>query len=322
MLAVSTSVRSKRKTFMGFEFFRRGRGLSILVALSAALLVAALLMDRGQTQTISLAAAIMVGLFYSLMSISSRKRSEGLMRQALRHNAGLEKAVSQLLNAFQEQKYLSDRQRLNELDESFSTDFERQRDGQRSIYAPSTIPSSRIVGRPTAQNAGRAAAAQDMEGESGEVLQALMRAPADAWVRRVALIGSKTLEKELSAVCEVERIRAPHLLGNPKEEHSFIVIDEGALDEGLWSGLLSTRKTTEFIALLEHIESAKKMGAVVVVLATELANHFSNELRSHATVVLGRNVSSWHWQDDIDAPVIETLNGKFSGGHCSDGRPI
>lgn len=307
---------------MGFDFFRRGRGLSILVALSAALLVAALLMDRGQTQTILLIIAILVGLFFSLMSISSRKQSEGLMRQALRHNARVDKAVSQLLNALEEQKYLFDRQGLRELDESLSTEFGGQRDGQRSIFAPSTIPSSRIVGRPTAQNAGRAAAAQDMEGESGEVLQALMCAPADAWVRKVALIGSKSLEKQLSTVCEVERIRAPHLLGNPKEEHSFIVIDEEAFDEGLWSGLLSTQKTTDFVALMEHIESAKKWGTVVVILETDLSNHFSNELRSHATVVLGKNVSSWRWQDDIYAPIIETLNGKLFGDHCDEGRPI
>lgn len=307
---------------MGFDFFRRGRGLSILAALSAALLVAALLMDRGQTQTILFAAAILVGLFYSLMSISSRKQSEGLTRQALRTNVRVEKAVSQLLSALQEQKYLSDRQGLRELDESFPNEFEGHRDGQRSIYAPSTIPSSRIVGRPTAQNAGRAAAAQDMEGESGEVLQAIMRAPADAWVRKIALIGSKTLEKQLSTVCEVERIKAPHLLGNPKEEHSFIVIDEEAFEDGLWSGLLSTQKTTEFIAILEHIESAKKMGTVVVVLATDLSNHFSHELRSHATVVLGKKVSSWHWEEDIYAPVIETLNKRLSDGHCNGRRPI
>ena len=295
---------------MGFDFFRRGRGLTILVALSAALLVGAILMDRGQAQRILLIGSVLSVLVYSLMSISARKQSEGLIRQALRQTAGMEKVVSQLHKAAQEQEHLSERQALRELEMSFSDELEAQRGGHRSIYAPSTVPSSRIVGRPTAQNAGRAAAAQDMEDESGEVLQALMRAPTEAWVRSVALIGSKTLEKQLSTVSKVERIAAPHLLGDPKEETSFIVIDEETFDEGLWSGLLSTQKTTDFIALLEHIEVAKKRGTVVVVLASDLSNHFSNELRSHATVVLGKNVSSWHWEDDIYAPVVESLKRK------------
>ena len=309
---------------MGLDFFRRGRGLTLLAAGVGVLLIAATVVGEDLTIRVLLVGAALLGVFFAAMSISARKHAEGLIKESLRRSARLQKQLKSLSDAAQEQNRLAERQPLNTLTAGFINREESQGQQLHSVFAPATVPASRIIARPTAHIAGRIAAEQEMNEDSGGVLHTLMDAPSDAWVRKVEIIGSPRVEECMHEVAEVSRIRAPHLLGKPDPDASYLIVDENQLERGLWSGLLSTQKTTAFFGLLEHIAKAKENGAVVVVQASDTSNHFTDELRNQATVVVRGDSATWDWEPDIHAPVIqallqiETLLRKEAGPNLTD----
>ncbi|MTD90652.1 hypothetical protein HMPREF3056_07235 [Corynebacterium sp. HMSC056F09] len=292
---------------MGLDFFRRGRGLTLLAAGTGVLLIAAIVVGEGLASRVLLVGAALLGVFFAAMSISARKHAEGLIKESLRRSVRLQKQLKSLSDAAQEQNRLAERQPLNTLTAGFTDKEENQGRHPHSVFAPATIPASRIIARPTAHTAGRIAADQEMNEDSADVLHTLMNAPSDAWTRKVEIIGSPCVEECLREVAEVSRIRAPHLLGKPDPDASHLIVDENQLERGLWSGLLSTQKTIAFLDLLEHVAKAKENGAVVVVQASDTSNHFTDELRSQATVVVRGDSAAWDWEGDIHSPVIQAL---------------
>ena len=292
---------------MGLDFFRRGRGLTFLATGSGMLLIVAIVVGGGLACRVLLVGAALLGVFFTAMSISARKHAEGLIKDSLRRSARLESQVKGLFDAAQEQNRLAERQPLSTLTAGFTEKEGSQGRHPHSVFAPATIPASRIIARPTAHTAGRIAADQEMNEDSSDVLHTLMNAPSDAWTRKVETIGSLRVEECLREVAQVSRIRAPHLLGKPDPDASYLIVDENQLERGLWSGLLSTQKTIAFFSLLEHIAKAKENGAVVVVQASDTSNHFTDELRSQATVVVRGDSATWDWEGDIHAPVIQAL---------------
>lgn len=292
---------------MGLDFFRRGRGLTLLAAASGVLLIAGIVVGGGNASRALLVGAALLGVFFAAMSISAQKHAEGLIKDSLRRSARLESQVKSLVDAAQEQNRLAERQALNTLTVGITEKEKSQGRQLHSVFAPATIPASHIVARPAAHTAGRIAADQEMNEDSSDVLHALMNASTDAWTRKVELIGSASVEGDLREIAEVTRIRAPHLLGKPASDASHLIVDENQLERGLWSGLLSTQKTAAFFSLLEHIAKAKENGMIIVVLASDTSNHFTDELRSQATVVVRGDSATWDWESDIHTPVIQAL---------------
>lgn len=306
---------------MSFDYFRRGRGLIIFAGLATVLLIGAILVNSSTTSRTLLACAVFVGFIFAVMSISARKRSEGLTKEALRRNSRLEKQLQEISTATQEQKRRAEREPLSSLTANFSERTSEERRSEQSLFAPATIPASHIVGRPDSHTAGRVAAEQTMDGDSADVLHALMNANSEVWIRRIELIGSQRCAASLKDLAKVERISAPHLVGNPSRDASYLIIEEKQFERGLWAGLLSTQKTTSFLRLLEHIVKAEENGTVVIVCPSETSNHFSDELRQRATVVLSKNSATWGWDDDIHAPVFRALiHGETELSGTEEGR--
>ena len=292
---------------MSLDYFRRGRGLIILAGLAASLLVGAIVLNSDAIRRAFLAFAVVVGFVFAVMSVSARKKSEGLTKEALRRNSLLEQQLQEISASVQEQNRLVEREALSMLEVDQSDGDGGEGKFGRSVFAPSAIPASRIIGRPEAHTAGRVAAAQTMESNSSEVLHALLNAGDGAWTRRIELIGSPEYAQALRSVAEVTRISAPHLLGNPSKDTSYLVIDEGQFERGIWAGMLSTQKTSNFLSLLDHISKAVESGAIVIVCPGQSSNHFTDELRQRATVVVSKDSSTWGWENDIHAPVLELL---------------
>ncbi|MGX4762277.1 hypothetical protein ACWJIK_09170 [Corynebacterium minutissimum] len=287
---------------MSLNFFRRGRGLASLVGLAALLIIGAIVISDTNVSKAFLVAAVVIGLIFAVMAISASKRSEGLTKEVLRRQTRLAAQVQQLSSAAMKQQRRTEREPLK----SITSDLTKSPD-EISVFAPSTIPASRIIGRPTAHTAGRLAADQTMDIDSTEILDALMRASADAWTRKIELIGSRRLEASLCRVADVKRIFAPHLLGKPPKDTSYLVIEENEFEHGAWSGLLSTQKTSSFLSLVEHITEAKENGTVVIVCPSDTSNHFTEDLRQRATVVLAKGPANWNWEADLHAPVFRAL---------------
>lgn len=292
---------------MSLDYFRRGRGLIILSGLTAVLLIGAIVVNSDAFGRALLACAVIVGFVFAVMSISARKKSEGLAKEALRRNARLEKQLHEISAAAQEQNRRAERESLSSLTADRSERTGEVGAAEQSVFAPATIPASHIVGRPDAHTAGRVAAEQTMDSESSDVVRALMDAPLEKWTRRIELIGTKQCAASLKDVAEVERISAPHLIGNPSRDASYLVIEENQFERGLWAGLLSTQKTTSLLRLLDHMKKAEDNGTVVIVCPGVTSNHFSEELRQSATVVLSKDSTTWGWNDDIHAPVFNAL---------------
>ncbi len=292
---------------MSLDYFRRGRGLIILAALAAVLLIGAIVVNSSAISRMLLAGAVIVGFVFSVMSISARKKSEGLTKEALRRSSRLEKELQTISVAAQEQNRRAEREPLSSLTIEPSGKTGGEGSTAQSVFAPHTIPPSHIVGRPDAHTAGRVAAEQTMDSDSSDVLRALMNAHSEKWIRRIELIGSQRCADSLNELAEVERISAPHLIGKPSRNASYLVIEEDQFERGVWAGLLSTQRTMSFLQLLDHIRKAEENGTVVIVCPSETSNHFSEELRKRATVVLSKNSSSWGWDEDINAPVFKAL---------------
>lgn len=292
---------------MSLDYFRRGRGLIILAGLVTALLIGAIVVNSNPISRFLWTCAVIVGFFFAGMSVSARKKSEGLIKDALRRNKRLEKQIQEISAAIKEQNRRAERESLSSLTLDPSGKIGEPERSAESVFAPRTIPASSIVERPDAHTAGRVAAEQTMDSDSADVLYALMNAEAEKWTRCVEFIGSHESAESLQGLAEVERISAPHLLGKPSREASYLVIEENQFDSGLWAGLLSTQKTTIFLRLLDHMKKAQENGAVVIVRPGEISNHFSEELRQQATVVLSENSTTWGWDDDIHAPVVNAL---------------
>lgn len=292
---------------MSLDYFRRGRGLIILAGLAAVLLIGAIVVASSAIGRVLLVCAVVVGFVFAVMSISARKKSEGLTKEALRRNSRLEKQLQEIYMATQEQDRRAAREPMSLLTADLSEKPDEERHTKQSIFAPSTIPASRILGRPDAHTAGRLAAEQTMDSDSSEVLHALMSARSEMWARRIELIGSHDSAESLQNLASVERLASPHLLGKPLRGASYLVIEESQFERGLWSGLLSTQKTSSFLRLLDHMTKAKENGTVVIVCPSETSNHFSEELRQRATVVISKNSTTWSWDDDIYAPVFRAL---------------
>lgn len=75
---------------MSLDYFRRGRGLIILVALATVLLIGAIVVASSAIGRVLLVCAVVVVFVFAVMSISARKKSEGLTKEALRRNLRLE----------------------------------------------------------------------------------------------------------------------------------------------------------------------------------------------------------------------------------------
>ena len=306
---------------MSLDYFRRGRGLIILSGLTAVLLIGAIVVNSDAIGRALLACAVIVGLVFAVMYISARKKSEGLTKEALRRNSRLEKNLQEISAATKEQNRRAEREPLASLTVDLSARTGEVEGAEQSVFAPATIPALHIVGRPDAHTAGRVAAEQTMDSDGSDVVRALMDAPREKWTRRIELIGTKQCAASLKDLAEVERIIAPHLLGNPSRGASYLVIEENQFERGLWAGLLSTQKTTSFLRLIDHMKKADENGTVVIVCPSETSNHFSEELRQRATVVLSKNSDTWGWDDDINAPVFKALlRGLTENSGTEDGR--
>lgn len=292
---------------MVLDFFRRGRGLTLLAGCAVVLLLFAFVVDDRRAVNIFAIGAGVIGFLFVSMSISARKHSEGLIKEALLRTARLETQVAEASTAIQNQNRLVERQSLSLLTSGTHDEIDNPRRQHQSIFAPTTIPASEIIGRPSAHTAGRIAADQVMNEDSEDVLYALMRAPREAWKRKIELIGSTCLEDSLSAIAQVRRIVAPHLLGSPDPDASYLIVDENQLQKGLWDGILTTQKTAKFFRLIKHISRAKEYGMVVIVQASEFSAHFTDELRGEATVIFNEGSANWDWEDDLYLPVLRAM---------------
>lgn len=297
-----------------FNFFRRGRGLTLLSALAALLVSAALVVESLVVKNLLLIGALGVSFFFFAMWVSSQKKSEGYIRDILRRVSSLEHANRELRAGQKRYQRQVQEDNLNELVVPASASTAGFADASLGLlFAPETITASSILDRPSAQNAGRLAATQTMDGDAFGVLRAIEDATDEARQRRIEVIGSKSLAKGLGQLGSVQRIEVPHQLGASCRGTSYLIVDERELTSGIWAGTLTTQATARFLSLADHVRRAKARGVIVIVLKALQQDHFSNELRQMATVLVEGGVPRWEWEDDIYSPVMEVVTSVLRG---------
>lgn len=293
------------------DFFRRGRGLTVLCAAIVGSLAFSVFVDSGYLHKFLLLASLVLGFFLAALWISSIKKAEGIDRAILRRVRQLEQMSADLLAHDNSRQQGSQKKVLDALNyrSGLTGDLERGGgvDNEGLFFAPKAVPASRIVGRPAAQRAGRIAAEQEMESDGSAVLRALWGADKAARKRRIELVGSTVLEEGLCGLGRVKRFMAPHELGEPDPLTAYLVIEEAALGNGLWSGVLNTQGTANFLTLSKYIRESKLAGVLVIVVESSSQEHFSNELRNMATVVVKDGKPQWEWEKDLSLPVVSLI---------------
>lgn len=289
------------------DIFRRGRTLTLLAALAALLYVVSIYFATTAAGRAFAVAGILTSFVFVAAYISSEKKSEGVSKEAARRIGKTEEQLSNLVTQFESQMRDIETAPLRALSGMEDGSLHGTPSNSPNIFAPSTIPAARILGRPTAHSAGRLAAEQVMEQDGFIALNAMMNAEVESWTREISLIGSVELENALEKAGKVQRLVGPHQLVGFKAATSYLVIDENEFRAGPWKGLLSAQKTGLYLKLVEHITEAQRRGIVVVVRTSNLMSHFTNDLRGRANVVLNTPSSNWHWSDDLKSPVILAL---------------
>lgn len=292
---------------MKLDSFQRGRSLTIMAAMAATFLIASIVVGGSLIGRALLVGAVAMGIVFLAAFISSQKKAEGISKDARRRAVKIEEKLSMLEAQFESQKRERETASLRELSGAVTLGTGRGALNSPSIFAPNTIPTTRILARPTAHTAGRLAAEQVMERDGFVALRAMMTAEAELWTREISLIGPVDLEAALSETGRVHRLAGPHLLGGTKPGTSYLIIDEQEFWRGPWECLLSAQKTGLYLRLIEHIADAQNQGVVVIVRASNLRSHFTNDLRERANIVLNTSSPTWAWSEDLKSPVLEAL---------------
>lgn len=281
----------------------------MIAAFAALLFIASIVVGDGGASKALMTAAISSSFIFVAAFVSTQKKAEGISVDIGRRTLRVEEDLSHLVDDISAQKREREVAPLRSLGSDARGSSDEDCAHVTSIFAPSTIPATQILGRPTAHTAGRLAAEQEMEHEGSIALQAMMSARSESWVREISLIGSQALKESLAQVGKVERVVGPHLMGQVGSKTSYLVIDEKEFLEGPWQGILSAQKTGLYLKLSEYVSDARERGIVVVVLAKDSISHFTNDLRDSADVVLDMHSASWKWESDAYSPVIQTLVG-------------
>lgn len=296
------------------DFFRRGRGLTLLGALAALLASTAIVVEPTVMKNLLFIGALGVLFFFLSMWVSSQKKLEGYAREILRRVSSLEQANEELRAGQKKYEREVQQRSLDELVAPESASVDRVADAKQGLlFAPQTITASAILDRPSAQQAGRLAAMQTMDSDAFEVLRALEGATDESRQRRIEIIGSDLLAKSLGDLGIVQRIEVPHQLGACNSGTSYLIVDERELESGAWAGTLTSQSTSRFLSLSEHIRKAQALGVVVVIVKAPQQDHFSNELRQMATVLIEGTEPNWEWEDDVYFPVLKVLTSVLRG---------
>ena len=296
------------------DFFRRGRGLTFLGALAALLASVAIVVQPTVMKNLLFIGAVGVLFFFLSMWVSSQKKAEGYTREILRRVNRLEQANEELRAGQKRYEREAQQRNLNELIAPAPVSKDRAADAKQGLlFAPQTITASTILDRPSAQQAGRLAAMQTMDSDAFEVLRALEGATNETRQRRIEVIGSDSLAKSLGDLGFVQRIEVPHQLGACCSRTSYLIVDERELESGAWAGTLTSQSTSRFLSLSEHIRKAQARGVVVLVVTASQQDHFSNELRQMATVLIEGTKPNWEWEDDVYFPVVKVLTSVLRG---------
>ena len=292
---------------MKLDSFQRGRSLTIIAAMAASFLIASIAVGSSLVGRALLVAAVAVGIVFIAAFISSQKKAEGISKDVRRRSIKIEEKLSNLEAQFENQTRERETASLRELSGAMNPGTGEGTLNSPSIFAPNTIPATRILARPTAHSAGRLAAEQVMERDGFVALSAMMTAEAELWTREISLIGPVDLEAALSEAGRVDRLAGPHLLGSTKQGTSYLIIDEQEFWKGSWEGLLSAQKNGLYLKLIEHIADSQNQGVVVIVRASNLTSHFTNDLRERANIVLNTLSPNWAWSEDLKSPILEAL---------------
>lgn len=292
---------------MKLDSFQRGRSLIIIAAMAVSCLMASIAVGTSMVGRALLVGAVAMGFVFLTAFISSQKKAEGISKDVRRRAVKIEEKLFTLEAKLEKQKRESETAALRELSGTRNVGTVESALNVSSIFAPSTIPATRILGRPTAHSAGRFAAEQVMERDGFVALSAIMTAEDELWTREISLIGSAILEDALRETGRVNRLAGPHLLGSSKRGTSYLIVDEQEFRKGPWEGLLSAQKTGLYLKLSAHIADVQNQGVVVIVLASSLTSHFTNDLRERANIVLNTPSPNWAWSEDLKSPVLEAL---------------
>lgn len=175
-----------------------------------------------------------------------------------------------------------------------------------SIFTPGAIPANTVKAKPYAHKAGRGAAHQEMEDGGWNKLLTVTN-PRFSRGRKIALLGSEELEKELITVGEVVDIRLGKDHSGIPNNCSQVVIDERATHNGQYAGFLETTRTQEFIQLLNSLAQAKRDGVVIINITDGPAHHFTRSIRDVSDINIPLVPGDTQFDTDIDHAVINAV---------------
>ena len=178
---------------------------------------------------------------------------------------------------------------------------------ERSIFAPETIRTAGVQGRPNLHSAGRDAARQESDGSSVRNLSRLLYATDAERKRDIAVIGAGSMAERLQGLGTVTRLTPGSALTGLPASPSYAVVDVTTLASSPWRGVLDASATQLFTELRSLLIDARKRGAVVVVHGRATPSHFSSSLEALAHVLVHDGVASTRWGDDIESDLLHVM---------------
>lgn len=184
-------------------------------------------------------------------------------------------------------------------------------------YSPSVVSATAVKGV-THATAGRAAAMVTADPKSGAKMQRLLSTQPGETHPKVCAIVTEERARVLETVAEVSLLH-PTLGPQPWDaDVAFLVIEDRALVDGPWAGVLRASGLALFRQIMATITEAKKGHCMVVYVKTDIPpGQFSEDLERAADILVdGQSpvlrVKGHH--DAVPRFVHEMISGRELGG--------
>lgn len=176
-----------------------------------------------------------------------------------------------------------------------------------TYFSPLHVKPSRILDKPSAHFAGRLAAEQKNSGQSAQVFSQLLNSLSLSHRRKILLMGSSWMSARLQEMGDITIVTPGREANLVDSETAYFIIDEAIAQAGPWSGVFDAQGTSKFFSLYKSIRTAKDIGTVIVVIASDAPGHYTGLLHGMADVLVENGHAKLEWDTDIHLPVIRKI---------------
>ncbi len=183
-----------------------------------------------------------------------------------------------------------------------------------SRFVPTSITATSVRSKPSAHQAGRLAAEQEMAEDPAVKLNQILEPGRGRSTRSIAFIGPTNLGERLNELGKVSFLVPGQTQKNLDVETAYLVIDEHAFRVGLWANVDNAQNSGIALRLLDQIKEAKTNETVIVVVCGEKLSHYTTSYRNEANILIDGGVSNLKWHDDSLIPVVKCITDFYESG--------